>query len=395
MATNDLTITQISTLLNSVVAQATGKSNISTVNGADFATVAQMGLKTGYDPLLGAIGQVLGKTIFSIRPYSRKFTGLNVSNQRFGNITRKLNISDSDFQDDDRLPLTDGSSVDMYAVKKPSVLQMNYYGANTYEKYITIFKDQLDTAFSSPDEFAQFMTMITQNSLDMIEQAHETLARMILCNYITGKVVAVNNVIHLCTEYVSTTGATLPEGQTENEYCNLPENYPAFIKWVYGRIASLSSMLTERSTQFNINVAGKEITRHTPYQKQKVYLLASDEYSITSRVIADTFHDSYLKLADHEMVNFWQSIKSPSEINMTPIYLKAADGTLTSPSSAVNAKKVFGVIFDEEALGYTVCNQWQQATPFNARGGYSNLFWHFTDRYWNDFTENGIVLMMD
>ena len=395
MATNDLTITQISTLLNSVVAQATGKSNISTVNGADFATVAQMGLKTGYDPLLGAIGQVLGKTIFSIRPYSRKFTGLNVSNQRFGNITRKLNISDSDFQDDDRLPLTDGSSVDMYSVKKPSVLQMNYYGANTYEKYITIFKDQLDTAFSSPDEFAQFMTMITQNSLDMIEQAHETLARMILCNYITGKVAAVNNVIHLCTEYVSTTGATLPEGQTENEYCNLPENYPAFIKWVYGRIASLSSMLTERSTQFNINVTGKEITRHTPYQKQKVYLLASDEYSITSRVIADTFHDSYLKLADHEMVNFWQSIKSPSEINMTPIYLKAADGTLTSPTSAVNAKKVFGVIFDEEALGYTVCNQWQQATPFNARGGYSNLFWHFTDRYWNDFTENGIVLMMD
>lgn len=96
MATNDLTITQISTLLNSVVAQATGKSTISTVNGADFATVAQMGLKTGYDPLLGAIGQVLSKTIFSIRPYSRKFAGLNVSNQRFGNITRKLNISDSD-----------------------------------------------------------------------------------------------------------------------------------------------------------------------------------------------------------------------------------------------------------------------------------------------------------
>ena len=27
--------------------------------------------------------------------------------------------------------------------------------------------------------------------------------------------------------------------------------------------------------------------------------------------------------------------------------------------------------------------------------GYSNIFWHFTDRYWNDFTENGIVLLLD
>lgn len=394
MPANELNITQISTLLNNVVAQATGKNNISAVNGADFATVAQMGLKTGYDPLLNAIGQVLSKTIFSIRPYSRKFAGLNVSNQRFGNITRKLNISDSDFQNDDRLPLTDGQSVDMYAVKKPSVLQTNYYGANTYEKYITIYKDQLDTAFSNPDEFAQFMTMVTRNSLDMIEQAHETLARMILCNFIAGKISANSGVVHLCTEYCTYSGTTIPENSTATKVCNTPEVYPAFIKWAYGRIAALSAMLTERTINFNINVTGKPVTRHTPYQMQKVYLFAPEEYSITSRVIADTFHDTYLKLADHEMVNFWQSVKAPDTINIKPIYLKN-DGTLTSPTSAVNQKNVFGVIFDEDAVGYTVCNQWQQATPFNARGGYSNLFWHFTDRYWNDFTENGIVLLMD
>lgn len=394
MPTNELDITQISTLLNNVVAQATGNNNISTVNGADFATVAQVGLKAGYDPLLNAIGQVLSKTIFSIRPYSRKFAGLNVSNQRFGNITRKLNISDSDFQNDDRLPLTDGESVDMYAVKKPSVLQTNYYGANTYEKFITIYKDQLDTAFNNPDEFAQFMTMVTQNSLDMIEQAHETLARMILCNFIAGKISANSGVVHLCSEYCAISGATIPDGSNATLVCNKPEVYPSFIRWAYGRIAALSSMMTERTVNFNINVTGKPITRHTPYQMQKVYLFAPEEYSITSRVIADTFHDTYLKLADHEMVNFWQSVKTPDKIDVKPIYLKN-DGTLTSPTSAVKQFGVFGVIFDEDAVGYTVCNQWQQATPFNARGGYSNLFWHFTDRYWNDFTENGIVLLMD
>ena len=71
------------------------------------------------------------------------------------------------------------------------------------------------------------------------------------------------------------------------------------------------------------------------------------------------------------------------------------DGTLKQPESATVKSNIFGVIFDEEALGYTVVNEWSQPTPFNARGGYTNIFWHWTERYWNDFTENGIVLLLD
>ena len=55
MAVNELTVEQASTVLNSVVSQATGNSNISALNGAYFATVAQVGLKAGYDPMLNAI----------------------------------------------------------------------------------------------------------------------------------------------------------------------------------------------------------------------------------------------------------------------------------------------------------------------------------------------------
>ena len=71
MAVNELTIEQASVLLNSVVSQATGNSDITAYNGADFATVAQTGLKVGYDPLLNAIGQVITRTIFSSRPYQK------------------------------------------------------------------------------------------------------------------------------------------------------------------------------------------------------------------------------------------------------------------------------------------------------------------------------------
>lgn len=392
MAVNDLTITDVGTILTSIAKQATGASVLSVNNTKDFITVAQTTLKVGYDPLIASISQVLSKTIFSVRPYYRKFAGINVSNQQFGNITRKLNISDKDWETDERLPLTDGASVDMYKVIKPSILQTNFYGANKYQRHITIFKDQLDTAFSTPDEFGRFVTMVMQNATDVIEQGHETLARSVIANFIGGILADEGNkarTIHLLTEYNELTGQTLT---AETVY--QPNNFANFMKFVAARVKSLSAMFTERTQLYQTQVTGKPITRHTPYRNQKLYLYSPTQYLTETTVLSDIYNDQYMKLMDFERVNFWQNPNSPDALNVMPIYLKS-DGTLTSPTAAVNEPHVFGVLFDDEALGYTVVNQWSATTPFNAAGGYSNVYYHFTDRYWNDFTEKGVVLLLD
>ena len=392
MPVNELSINQVSTILNAVVKQATGNTALATVDGNNFATVAQLPLKIGYDPVINAISQVLSSTIFSVRPYSRKFKGINVSSQKFGNITRKLNIADSDWTDDDRQKLTDGESVDMYVVKKPTVLQTNFYGANAFQRQTTIFKDQLDVAFSSHEEFGRFSSMLLSNVSDMIEQGHESMARMCILNYVSGKLAnpdEVNNRIHLLTEYNELTGLTLNDKDVYK-----PENFPSFMKFVVARIKSISNLMTERSKKFHTNVTGKEIMRHTPLSKQKVYLLAPQQYLMETSVLSDLFNDKYMKMTDLELVNFWQNIDKPADIDIKPIYMDK-NGALKQPESAIKEPHLFGVIFDEEALGYTTVNSWSAPTPFNARGGYHNIFWHYTDRYWNDFTENGVVLLLD
>ena len=392
MPANELSINQVSTILNAVVKQATGKTALATVDGNNFATVAQLPLKIGYDPVINAISQVLSSTIFSVRPYSRKFKGINVSSQKFGNITRKLNIADSDWTDDDRQKLQDGSSIDMYVVKKPTVLQTNFYGANAFQRQTTIFKDQLDVAFSSQEEFARFISMLMSNVSDMIEQGHESMARMCILNYVGGKLAnadEVNNRIHLLTEYNVLTGLTLNDKDVYK-----PENFPSFMKFVVARIKSISNLMTERSEKFHTNVTGKEIMRHTPLSKQKLYLLAPQQYLMETSVLSDLFNDKYMKMTDLELVNFWQNIDKPSDIDIKPIYMDKT-GILKQPTNSIKEPNLFGVIFDEEALGYTTVNSWSAPTPFNARGGYHNIFWHYTDRYWNDFTENGVVLLLD
>lgn len=395
---NDLSFDQLSTVLTEIINQATGVNNIAPLNTASFVSAAQMALKTGYDPLTTAISQVLSRTIFSVRPYTRKFKGLNVSNQRYGNHVRKLLSIDKPFEDDDRLKPTDGESIDQYKVNKPKVLQTNFYGANVYQKSVTIYKDQLDCAFSSPDEFASFISMVMQNASDMIEQAHEETARATINNLIsgiyaaetvgTGNTMAKSNggkrAINLLTLYNQTNGGTLKVNDIFKA-----ANFESFVKFAFSTINTLADLMTDRNTLFSSQLTNYTVIRHTPKDRMKFYLYTDLVNKINSEVYSTVFNPDFLKLVDFERVNFWQSALNPSQIQNKPVMLNK-DGTLNTVG-AVNIENVFGVLFDEEAAGYTTVNEWSQPTPFNARGGYYNQFWHFTDRYWNDFTENAIV----
>lgn len=394
MAANEMSFNQISTILNDIHQQATGQKSIAAINTAGFVTQAQAVLKTGYDPIMQAVSQVLSRTIFSIRPYSAKFRGMMVDAVKYGNHVRKINIADKDFMDDDRPALVDGQSVDQQRVCVPNVLQTNFYGENVYQKCYTIFRDQLDVAFSGPDELARFVSLVTGNANDMLEQARENLARALVANYIAAKITADSgNVVHLLTEYNTITGLTLT-GTTVYQ----PANFKPFMQWVYSRVAELSAMMTERSAKFHTNLTidgvNKTIMRHTPYDRQRLYLYAPARFQSEAQVLADTFHDNYLRWADTETVNFWQNINTPDTITVTPNYITSA-GVVATAAEAVTQANIFGVIMDEETTGFTPVNQWQAPAPFNARGGYTTVWLHETHRHWVDMTENGIVLLLD
>lgn len=386
---NTMTFNQLATALNSIVKQATGQASLTATNTAQFISQATTALQTGYDPLTTAISQVLGKTIFSIRPYSRKFAGLKVDAQKFGNHTRKLNVADKDWQNDDRILLVDGQSIDHYKVNKPSVLEVGFYGTNVYSKSLTIYKDQLDCAFTTPEEFYRFLSMITQNASDMIEQAHETTARALVSAVIGSRLAVVSSpsVIHLLTEYNTETGNSYTAADIAG-----PAVFDAFTRWMFARIKTISDILTERSQLFHTNVTGKEISRHTPYARQRLYMYAPLFNKVDSTVLSTTFNTDYMRIGDYEPVNFWQSINTPDTLNITAGFMKN-DGTIDTAS--VNQAAIVGVLMDEEAAMYTTVNEWSQATPMNAAGGYTNMWWHFSDRMCQDDTENSVVFVLD
>lgn len=390
MIGGDLTYSQAATVLNDIMQQATGTTQITPVNATEFISVAQTALKMGYDMLLNSISQVLSRTLFSTRAYQGHFNDINVSRETYGNHIRKINYCDDDFNDENKYELTDGESIDMYKVKKPKVLQTNFYGGFIYKKFVTIPISQLNTSFSTPEEFARFISGILVNINNQIVQAHENSARICLNNFTAGKIVgSPSSVIHLLTEYNGAVG-----GDFTSTTIRQPQNWTPFVKWVFGRIQTLSDLFTERTNIFHTNITGKNINRHTPKRYQRLYVLNQYMNEVDTEVLPDIYNLDFLRLITHGKTNFWQNINSPSDINIKPVYINN-EGTPVAPENSVEQSNVFGLLFDWEALGYTTIYNRSLVTPVNADGEYYNMFWHFSDRYWNDFTENGVIFLID
>lgn len=405
---NDMVVNQAGTILTSLVKQATGQTVIVPTNSTEFVSVATTALKMGADPIINAMSQMWGRTIFSQRPYSRRFKGLEMDMLRWGNVTRKLSVADKPVEDDarftwpvgyaaDQTPASgDGKSVDMYALNKPDILQTNFYGQSVYENSYTIFRDNLDTAFTAPEEFMRFISMVGQNRADKLDQYRETVGRGLLANY-AGALLAeaqASRVIHLLTEY-----NTLTDQQLTAQTVYQPDNFAPFMRWVYSRVRSLMELMRERSQMFQTVVNAKPVLRHTPPDRLKLYMYAPAMEMIKAMVAAETFHDDLIRYTDYESVTFWQSIEKPDSISVNPVYT-GTDGSVKtkvgdSASAGIEQAGIFGIMFDEDALGYAQVNAWNQLTPFNAKGGYWNDFDHVNFRTMQDMTEKGILLLLD
>lgn len=389
MSVNTMALEDVYQLLNSLHAQATGQTGIAATDLSSFQSVATATLQAGTDTVYQALMQTIGRTIFSSRNYSAKFNGMRADDTRWGGITRKISIADRDIEADQVYHPVDGGSVDQWKIKKSNTLETRYYGSDIYEDWYTTFEVQLINAFAGPGQLGSFVALQSQEMNNKWEQYRENLVRSMLSNFIGAKLDAGNGIVHLLTEYNTQTGLTLTAQDIYKE-----QYQAAFFRWVRARINQLARRMTERTRAYQIQITGKEITRHTPLDRQKMYLSADALDIIDTMVNTVTFHDEPLAYADVEGISYWQSFDNPTSVNVTPVYIDAT-GAVKTAAAAVSETDVFGVIFDEDAMMYNVKDYTVLTTELNKRGRYFNTFLSANIQLMSDFTEKGIVLLLD
>ena len=409
MGVNTLSFEQCATVLTSLVKQATGRDVVISTT-PDFISVAQTALSLPKDIIYNSLSDVLARTIFSIRPYGGRFRGLEKDLPTWGGYMRKLAIVEDDWSDSKAYawPVAydsshsghetgDGYSVDQYVINKRNVQQTNFIGQSVFQDHYTVFDEQLETAFRGPEELSSFLAMMTTYMSNKIELAKDGLATGLISNLIGTLIAEAGGsssprVVKLLTEYNAVTGMTGTAGEYTATTIFLPDNYPSFMKWVYGRIAAIADKFRTMSTKYQTSISSQAIARHTPYEKQKLYILDDERYQMESRVLADTFHDNYLSLADVESIPFWQGIDTPDKVIVKPTYTNTS-GVVTTAGSAITQTGVFALLFDTDAAGWAMIHQ-NMAPARNFAGEYVNYWYNMRLRCFQDNTEKAVVFLL-
>lgn len=388
MSVNTMGIEQAYTLITALHEQATGETAITPTDLSSFVSVAQKTLQAGTEKVMNALSIVLTRTIIAVRPYDRKFAGLEVTADRWGGLVRKISYADQDPEADPTYDLS-AATYDPFKINKPTTLQTNYVGSLVYMKNYTQFTKNINDAFQSPEAFAEWVSGLLTHMENEREQWIEEASRGAIANMIAAKADGdSSNVIKLLTEYNRATGLSLTDTTVMQ-----PANFKGFAAWAVSRIEEISRLMTERSSLYQMKITGYDINRHTPRQDQKVYLQAKFKEAFEKMVLADTYHDNYLKLADNESVSYWQSIDSPYSVSVKPVYIDNT-GAVNVASANVVVDNVIGVMFDRDAVGYNIYDQSVEASPYNQVGQFYNLTAHARLQLQNDLTEKFVVLQL-
>ena len=384
MSVNTLNFEQISTVLTSIVQQATGQAVQTPTDTGSFVSVAQVALRADRDSVMQAISNILARTIFSIRPYSAKMTGLEMDTFRWGGMMRKLSIADSDWQDDPafKYPVLfdstqnpangDGGEVDPWKIKKPDIIQTNFYGQSVYYDSMTITEDQLETAFTGPEQMGGFISAIFGEVRNAIEIALENLGRACINNFIANTAGTARE-IKLVTEYNGLGGNVTAANALTNK---------DFLNYAFRRINEHIDYFQDMSTMFNDGTA----TRHTPKNDIRIKLLSPFVRAAETVTQYAAFHETLVDVSGaYTPVSYWQGAQNRSQIKVQ----RSSDDAETTVSN------VIGVMHDRDALGIYQINETVATTPINAAGLYYNQYYHERQLWFNDLSENFIIFTLN
>lgn len=395
MSVNAMSFEQAAAVLNTLAEQATGQAQQAVVDLSSYISVGQKTLLNGYDPLAIGISQMVNRTIFAYRPYKGALSILDVDNDGFGAITRKVNALYQPLEEDGSYSLTDGThDPDMFDVRKPKLYQTNYYGYDIWNDHVSITRKQLKNAVTSPADMGRLIDLVLGTKSNEMEISRESFRRATLANMI-GAVNAMNNtnqVRHLLAEYNLATGQSLTSTTVKQG-----ANYGNFVRWAYAQIAKVSDMLRHPTAAYHLNPTEGTILRHTPKTDQRLYIYSGALHEVDSTVLATTFNKE--SVTDQlppvtAAVDFFQSIDAPDSINVKPAYI-GANGAVVAAPTAQNVENIFALLCDRDAVGTNFYDQSVEVSPFEAAGQYYNYWYHDAHRYWCDVTENAVLFLMD
>ena len=372
---------QIYELVNDVAQQTMGESALT---ASDTASLVAMGnailsSSTNTEAFIDTLVQRIGKTMISYRPYKSQLGLMAVSDMTMGAIMQKIKVKMPTAVEDVTTQLIDGQSIDQYIVSKPRATQKLFVKRTPFTFYVTIQKKWLREAFTSEVAMGSFISAIYGEIENALELSQENLARLCMANFMASISESTNRVINLVTEYNALV-LTSEQVTASNALVNEP-----FLRYALGRMNNISKKMKTMSVLYN---DGTE-TRHSPEGDQRFVSLVDFQTALETQVQWAAFHEQYVKKQNGIEVPYWQAAQSPMNIDLI------IEGDDPEQEESTTLSNIVAFIHDRDALGTYRKEVEVATTPLNARGLYTNQFWHMNDLYFNDVSENGVIFTLN
>ena len=371
---------QIYEIVNAVCEETMGESALVATDTASLVAMgnAVLSSSTNTEAFIDTLVQRIGRTMISYRPYKSKLGLMAVSDMTMGAIMQKIKVQMPSAVEDVTTQLIDGQSIDQYIISKPKATQKLFVKRTPYTFYVTIQKKWLREAFTSESAMGSFIAAIYGEVENKLELSQENLARLCMANFMATISTDTNRVVNLVSDFNSATGESVPTG--EDALLN-----EAFLRYSLGRMNNIAKKMETMSVLYN---DGTE-TRHTPAADQRFVSLVDFQTALETQVQWAAFNERYVQKQNGIEVPYWQAAKSPFDIDLI------IEGDDAEQEESTTLETIVAFIHDRDALGTYRKEVEVATTPLNARGLYTNQFWHMNDLYFNDISENGIIFTLN
>ena len=380
-------INQVYSTVNSIAKQMWGQNALTAVDGRDIISMGKTVLssETEKDNFLSVLADRIGTTILRTLDLELDFPNLLRHSYEWGAIIiQKINIQPFEAKAQKAWQVGEQDfTPNQFAIDKPTVTQTFFKDANAFEFDVTIPDQMLKTAFLGANEFGAFVDGIMASITDSMVMALNNMSYVAIDNFIAEKLKAGNGVVNVLTGYNTQAGTS---------YTSLTEalDDKEFYRYTGMIIRNVIKYMAKPSKLYNTGSMVRATTRDNMH-----VILSSDVMSgYTTYLSADTFHNELVSIPGYaEFVSLQATgvsgiptIAGNTQINIIPASNESNDNT------AVTAKGIIGIITDREAIGIGYDDMFN-AVDRNNRNRYTNYTYGCTRQWFNDLSENGVVLI--
>ena len=379
---------QIKDIVNVAYKQFTGREDITTP--LDLTAFCDMGAESigdNRERFTNALIGVITKNWFLDTSYRSQYNDIFYEdNERFGAIIQAISVEAPEAKDNEAWKDFESgvSKVGQYTVYLPIVSTKYYTKSSSWAIPITISWEQWDSAFHNESELTSFVNYVFMVVDNALVQHMEDMNDENRNNFISEKIAYSKkpdakgvHVVDLVAEYVKEKGIT-------TTYTRLKAlNDREFLSFASAKMSEYIGYFRKQTALFNT----EQKVRFTPEERLACQILSLFESKMTSVGYANTFHDEFIKLPNHQSVSWWQSAGDLSFDDVSRISIK--NGTTTT-----EANGIVGLICDKWAIVHTIRSNRVGSQNFDIEN-ITHYEYQHRDSYINNLTMNAVVFTMN